>query len=75
MKAPPKTLHLPTLRQWAEFLLAILGGNIVYYWLYPRLPLALQHQTFRVDLGLGLDFALCAAVYGVIRAIRPAPPN
>jgi len=75
MKDAPITIRLPTLRQWAEYLLAILGGNVVYYWLYPRLPLALQHLTFRVDLGLGLDLAICAGVYGVIRAIRPARPG
>ena len=70
-KSNKQILKLP-LRRWAEFLLAILGGNIIYYWLHPRLPAVLQHQTFRIDWGLGLDFLLCAGVYGVIRSVRRA---
>ncbi len=57
-------------RRWAEYVAAILGGNIVYVLLQPRLPEALQHQVFRVDWGLGLDFLLCGALYGVIRLAR-----
>ncbi len=59
------------MRRWAEYLIAILGGNIVYLWLQPRLPLALQHQTFRVDAGLGVDFAICVGIYGLIRLFAP----
>ncbi len=54
-------------RPWAEYLVAILGGNIVYLLITPYLPVPLQHQTFRVDWGLGLDFVLCAVLYGLIR--------
>ncbi|HJY86541.1 MAG TPA: hypothetical protein VKE24_06845 [Candidatus Acidoferrales bacterium] len=53
-------------RRWGEYLLAILGGNILFLLLEPHLPAALRHETFRVDWGLGLDFALCASLYGMI---------
>ena len=72
MTHPAKKMRPISLRQWAEYLLAILGGNIIYYWLCPRLPAVLQHRTFRIDWGLGLDFLICAGVYGLIRSVRPA---
>ncbi len=56
-------------RRWTEYLIAILAGNIVYFFLEPRLPSQLQHQTFRVDLGLALDFGLCVAIYGLLRLV------
>lgn len=59
--------HKP--RPWAKYLLAILGGNVVYLLITPYLPVPLQHQTFRVDWGLGLDFVLCVALYGLIRLV------
>ncbi len=62
--------HKP--RRWAEYLLAILGGNIIYLLLGPHLPAPLQHQIFRVDWGLGLDFLICAGLYGLIRWVRKA---
>jgi hypothetical protein len=72
MSIMPNAVRPPGLRLWGEYLLAILGGNIAYYWLYPRLPAALQHQTFRIDWGLGLDFVICAGMYGLLRLFRPA---
>ena len=57
-----------SLRRWLEYLGAILLGNAIYYFsLMPHLPAALRHQSFRVDLGVAVDFAVCAAVYGLIR--------
>ncbi len=60
------------LHRWAEYLLAILGGNIIYLLLVPHLPMLLQHQIFRVDWGLALDFLICAGLYGLIRWVRKA---
>ena len=57
-------------RRWAEYLAAILGGNVIFLLLEPHLPAVLQHQRFYVDWGLGVDFALCVGVYGVIRLAR-----
>jgi len=53
-----------------ESFLAVLLGNIIYFAAAPALPPGLQHQLFRPDLGLLLDFLVCAAVFGVIRLAR-----
>jgi len=59
-----------TARRWAEYLLAVLGGNVLYMLVEPQLPLAFRHRLFHVDLGLGLDFVICAALYGLVRVAR-----
>ena len=57
-----------TARRWIEYLVAILLGNGLYFLLlFPTLPRLLQHQPFRFDAGLALDFLLCVLVYGAIR--------
>lgn len=57
-----------TPRRWIEYSIAILLGNAIYFFiLFPSAPRVLQHQPFRFDPGLVLDFLLCVAVYGVIR--------
>jgi hypothetical protein len=56
------------LRRWLEYLAAIMIGNAIYYLsLVPHLPAALVHRGFQVDLGMGVDFVVCVAVYGLIR--------
>lgn len=56
-----------TFRRWIEYLAAILIGNAIYYLsLFHHLPLAFQHQNYRIDWGMVLDFAVCLAVYGLI---------
>ena len=59
-----------TARRWAEYLLAVLGGNIVYLAIDPQLPIPLRHRMFQVDLGLAIDFLICVALYGLIRLVR-----
>ena len=57
-----------TPRRWIEYSAAILAGNAIYFLvLYPDLGPALQHQPWRFDVGLALDFLCCVVVYGVIR--------
>jgi hypothetical protein len=57
-----------SLRRWVEYLIAILLGNAIYYFsLVPHLPEALQHQGFRMDWGVLVDFIVCVAMYGLIR--------
>jgi hypothetical protein len=57
-----------TPRRWLEYLVAILVGNAIYYLsLVPHLPEALRHQGFQMDWGVGVDFAVCVAIYGLIR--------
>jgi hypothetical protein len=53
----------------AKMLLAILAGNVLYYILMPHLSEFWQHKIFQIDAGLGLDFLLCVAMYGVVRLI------
>lgn len=56
------------LRRWLEYLAAIVIGNAIYFLsLFAYLPADLRHQTYKVDLGTGLDFVICVAVYGLIR--------
>lgn len=53
-----------------ESFLAVLLGNIIYFSASPYLPQRWQHELFQPDAGLLLDFLICAAVFGVIRAVR-----
>jgi len=66
-RTPPR---ISPARQWGEYLLAILAGNILYLLIEPRLPAALHHRLFRVDAGVLIDFVLCAMIYGAIRLVR-----
>jgi hypothetical protein len=59
-----------TARRWAEYLLAVLGGNIIYLAIEPQLPNTLRHRMFQVDLGLAMDFLICVVLYGLIRLVR-----
>jgi hypothetical protein len=59
-----------TARRWAEYLLAVLGGNIIYLAIEPQLPNPLRHRMFQVDLGLAIDFLICVGLYGLIRLVR-----
>ncbi len=57
-----------TPRRWLEYLAAILLGNAIYFFsLVPHLPEALRHQRSQFDWGMLVDFAVCVAVYGLIR--------
>jgi len=65
--SPPPVSRMTT-RKWIEYSAAVLIGNALYFLvLYPGLPPLLQHQPFKVDPGLVLDFVCCVAVYAVIR--------
>ncbi|HEV2289086.1 MAG TPA: hypothetical protein VGR81_09050 [Candidatus Acidoferrales bacterium] len=56
------------LRRWLEYLAAIVIGNAIYFLsLFAYLPMDLRHQTYKIDLGTGLDFIICVVVYGLIR--------
>jgi len=57
-----------TPRRWLEYLIAILLGQVIYYFsLVPHLPDSLRHHGSDIDLGMGVDFLVCVAVYGLIR--------
>jgi hypothetical protein len=61
---------ISTARRWAEFLVAVLIGNIVYLTVEPQLPSVMRHRMYRIDPGLAIDFVICVAVYGLVRLIR-----
>ena len=62
--------RVSTARRWAEYLVAVLGGNIIYLAIEPQLPNPLRHRMFQVDLGLAIDFLICVSLYGLIRLVR-----
>jgi hypothetical protein len=64
--------RISTSRRWAEYLVAVLAGNIAYLFVEPALPTVMQHRMFRVDLGLAIDFLMCVGIYGVVRFVRTA---
>ena len=53
-----------------QALLAIILGNALYFILKPSLPAVAQHQLFRPDLGMLVDFWFCLVAYGLIRTAR-----
>jgi hypothetical protein len=69
---PARVARLPalsSLRTWLLSLVAVLGGNAIYFvLLLPELPPAWVHQPFQADRGLALDFACCLALYLILRA-------
>jgi len=62
-------LKKPMSRNFMESLVAVLGGNIVYFLLMPRLPEGARHAPQSIDLGLLVDFGFCAIVLGCVRAL------
>lgn len=63
---------ISTARRWAEYLVAVLAGNIAYLFVEPVLPDVMRHRMFRIDLGLAIDFLMCVGIYGVVRLVRTA---
>jgi H+/gluconate symporter-like permease len=50
-------------------LAAVMAGNAAYFLLLPHLPPPAQHVTFRLDLGLVVDFGFCLIALGLIKMI------
>lgn len=50
-------------------LLAVLAGNVVYYAVERYLPPLAQHQVYRIDWGLAVDFGFCALCFALVRLI------
>ena len=48
----------------------MVAGNLVYFLMMPLLPAALQHELFRLDMGLFIDFLFCGAALILIRRVR-----
>jgi hypothetical protein len=50
-------------------LVAVLGGNALYFGLARFLPPRAQHVAFRFDLGMVVDFWFCLVVFGVVKTL------
>ena len=50
-------------------LAAVVAGNAVYFLLMRYLPLGARHERSRIDLGMVVDFLICLAALGMIKAI------
>ena len=57
-------------RNFLQALIAVVVGNAIYFLaLWPYLPENARHSVYRIDLGLAIDFWLCAACFGLIRLL------
>lgn len=61
-------------RNFFEALVAVLAGNALYFVLLtPHLPPVARHAVGQIDLGLGVDFVLCGALYLLLRRLDRPP--
>ena len=67
MSGPKRTLFNRTF--W-QSLIAVLVGNAIYYGVERYLPPRGQHQLYRIDWGLAVDFWICVICYVLVRMIR-----
>jgi len=51
-------------------LIAVLAGNAIYFAIVKWLPPRAQHEPFKIDWGLAVDFWLCLFCWGLLRFIR-----
>lgn len=64
---PPKTpLKRSRGREWLRTLIAILGGNLLYFSLERYLPAGGRHQPFHFDVGMLVDLWVCILLYVLI---------
>jgi len=52
-------------RVWLA-LIAVVLGNVLYLAFQQQLPPPARHTPFRLDLGLIVDFWLCAVIFGLL---------
>jgi hypothetical protein len=67
-RVPVSKLVMPT--NLLQSFFAIVLGNVAYFLLAPSFPPVARHHTFRLDLGMLIDFWFCLAAYGLIRTAR-----
>jgi len=58
-----------------QFAAVILGCLLYFFVLMPHLPLAAQHQPFRLDWGLLVIAWVCLVLYGLIELVTRAWPR
>jgi len=59
-----------TRKNLLDALVAVLAGNALYFLLMPHLPAAIRHRLFKEDLGLLVDFCICAAIFAAVKYAR-----
>ena len=60
---------MPSRPLWHS-LVAVLADNAIYFSTERFLPAAAQHQLYKIDWGLAVDFWMCLVCYGLLRLIR-----
>lgn len=50
-----------------QALLAVLAGNLAYYWVMPYLPPLARHRPFATDWGVAVDFWFCLVAFGIVK--------
>ena len=60
----------PMKRSFWRSLIAVLLGNAIYFGVMRFLPERAQHQIYRIDWGLAVDFWICLVCYGLLQLIR-----
>jgi putative flippase GtrA len=58
------------MKNFLDALVAVLAGNALYYLLMPHLPAVAWHRLFQEDWGLLVDFAICTAIFAVVKYAR-----
>jgi hypothetical protein len=53
---------------WRQFI-AVVAGNLIYLVVEPHLPPRGQHQLYKLDWGLVVDFWICLVCYGLVRMV------
>jgi hypothetical protein len=66
MPTPKRTVFN---RSFWQSLIAVLVGNGIYYSIWRYLPPRGQHQLYRIDWGLAVDFWICVICYFLVRLI------
>ncbi len=53
---------------------AVAGGNVLYFLVaWRHFPASARHRPFALDLGLGVDFAICLALYALLALVSRRP--
>jgi hypothetical protein len=58
------------MKNFLDALAAVLAGNAIYFLLMPHLPMVTRHALFKEDWGLLVDFAICTAIFVVVKYAR-----
>ena len=66
--SPVRKSYLP--KNFWQSLMAVVIGNAIYFLLMPELPRLARHTTFRIDLGLVVDFRMCLVIYGLLEFLK-----